>query len=86
MGIDMYLEQSQTQNGHVITMCQAQLEAYQTLQTAIQTFAQDTESLQGDAYNSARDFFSSVLLPLAQGGQLYAETLSKAIAKLPADY
>ena len=86
MGIDMYLEQSQTQSGHVITMCQAQLEAYQTLQTAIQTFAQDTESLQGDAYNSARDFFSSVLLPLAQGGQLYAETLSKAIAKLPADY
>lgn len=29
MGIDMYLEQSQTQSGHVITMCQAQLEAYQ---------------------------------------------------------
>lgn len=86
MGIDMFLEDSETQSASVVTQCQSQLEAYQSLQTAIQTFAQDTESLQGKAYDSARDFFNSVLLPLAQGGQLYAETLSQAITKLPADY
>ena len=86
MGIDMYLEQSQLQSSSVATMCQSQVEAYQGLQSAIQKFSEDTESLKGDAYNSARSFFASVLLPLSKGGQLYAETFSQAIKKLPEDY
>ena len=86
MGIDMYLEQSQLQSSSVATMCQSQVEAYQDLQLAIQKFSEDKESLKGDAYDSARSFFASVLLPLSKGGQLYAETFSQAIKKLPADY
>lgn len=86
MGIDMYLEQSQLQSSSVATMCQSQVEAYQGLQSAIQKFSEDTESLKGEAYDSARSFFASVLLPLSKGGQLYAETFSQAIKKLPADY
>ena len=86
MGIDMYLEQSQLQSSSVATMCQSQVEAYQALQSAIKKFSEDTESLKGDAYNSARSFFASVLLPLSKGGQLYAETFSQAIKKLPEDY
>ena len=86
MGIDMYLEQSQLQSSSVATMCQSQVEAYQALQSAIQKFSEDTESLKGDAYDSARSFFASVLLPLSKGGQLYAETFSQAIKKLPEDY
>ena len=86
MGIDMYLEQSQLQSSSVATMCQSQVESYQDLQSAIQKFSEDTESLKGDAYNSARSFFASVLLPLSKGGQLYAETFSQAIKKLPEDY
>ena len=86
MGIDMYLEQSQLQSSSVATMCQSQVEAYQALQSAIQKFSEDTESLKGDAYDSARSFFASVLPPLSKGGQLYAETFSQAIKKLPADY
>lgn len=86
MGIDMYLEQSQLQSSSVATMCQSQVEAYQDLQSAIQKFSEDKESLKGDAYDSARSFFSSVLLPLSKGGQLYAETFSQAIKKLPEDY
>ena len=86
MGIDMYLEQSQIQSSSVATMCQSQVEAYQDLQSAIQKFSEDTESLKGDAYNSARSFFASVLLPLSKGGQLYVETFSQAIKKLPEDY
>lgn len=85
MGIDMYLEQSQLQSSSVATMCQSQVEAYQDLQSAIQKFSEDTESLKGDAYNSARSFFASVLLPLSKGGQLYAETFSQAI-KLSRNY
>ena len=60
--------------------------AYQDLQSAIQKFSEDKESLKGDAYDSARSFFASVLLPLSKGGQLYAETFSQAIKKLPEDY
>ena len=86
MGIDMYLEQSQLQSSSVATMCQSQVEAYQDLQSAIQKFSEDTESLKGDAYDSARSFFASVLLPLSKGGQLYAETFSQVIKKLPEDY
>ena len=86
MGIDMYLEQSQLQSSSVATMCQSQVEAYQDLQSAIKKFSEDTESLKGDAYDSARSFFASVLLPLSKGGQLYAETFSQAIKKLPEDY
>ena len=86
MGINMYLEQSQLQSSSVATMCQSQVEAYQDLQSAIQKFSEDKESLKGDAYDSARSFFASVLLPLSKGGQLYAETFSQAIKKLPADY
>lgn len=86
MGIDMYLEQSQLQSSSVATMCQSQVEAYQDLQSAIKKFSEDTESLKGDAYNSARSFFASVLLPLSKGGQLYTETFSQAIKKLPEDY
>ena len=86
MGIDMYLEQSQLQSSSVVTMCQSQVEAYQDLQSAIQKFSEDTESLKGDAYDSARSFFASVLLPLSKGGQLYAETFSQAIKKFPEDY
>ena len=67
MGIDMYLEQSQLQSSSVATMCHSQVEAYQDLQSAIQKFSEDTESLKGDAYNSARSFFASVLLPLSKG-------------------
>ena len=86
MGIDMYLEQSQLQSSSVATMCQSQVEAYQALQSAIQKFSEDTESLKGNAYDSARNFFASVLLPLSKGGQLYAATFSQAIKKLPEDY
>ena len=86
MGIDMYLEQSQLQSSSIATMCQSQVEAYQDLQSAIRKFSEDTESLKGDAYDSARSFFASVLLPLSKGGQLYAETFSQVIKKLPEDY
>lgn len=86
MGIDMYLEQPQLQSSSVVTMCQSQVEAYQDLQSAIQKFSEDTESLKGDAYDSARSFFASALLPLSKGGQLYAETFSQAIKKFPEDY
>lgn len=86
MGLNMTLEQAQAQSASVNSVCQAQVQGYQVLQQAIQTFAEDTENLQGKAYDSARNYYQLVLLPLAQGGQLYAETLKKASADFPTGY
>ncbi|SFC06074.1 hypothetical protein [Streptococcus equinus] len=86
MGLNMTLEQSQAQSASVNSVCQAQVQGYQALQRAIQNFAEDTENLQGKAYNSARSYYQAVLLPLAQGGQLYVETLKKASTNFPAGY
>ncbi|WP_117280968.1 T7SS effector LXG polymorphic toxin [Streptococcus intermedius] len=86
MSIKMDLGKSQAQSDSVKKMCQAQMAGYQALQQSIQVFANDTESLKGKAYDSARAYFSTILLPLAQGSELYAESLQKAIAKLPEEY
>lgn len=86
MGLNMTLEQSQAQAESVASVSQAQIEGYQALQQAIQQFADDTESLTGKAYEAAKAYYSAVLLPLAQGGELYAEMLAKASAKLPENY
>ncbi|MCR5052253.1 MAG: LXG domain-containing protein [Streptococcus sp.] len=86
MGLNMTLEQSQAQAESVASVSQAQSEGYQALQQAIQQFADDTESLTGQAYEAAKAYYSAVLLPLAQGGELYAEMLAKASAKLPENY
>ncbi|SFC05512.1 LXG domain of WXG superfamily protein [Streptococcus gallolyticus] len=86
MSIDMILEDSQSQAQTTTSYCQHQLEGYQAIQQAINQFVSDTESLKGKAYDSARAFAETVLTPLARGGELYEETLSQLISKLPNDY
>ena len=86
MRIDMILEDSQSQAQTTTSYCQHQLEGYQAIQQAINQFVSDTESLKGKAYDSARTFADTVLTPLARGGELYEETLSQLISKLPSDY
>ncbi|WP_431770456.1 transposase [Streptococcus gallolyticus] len=86
MGLNMTLEQSEEQARSTQSVCQAEVEGYQALQRAISDFAEETEKLTGKAYDSAKAYYSAVLLPLAQGGELYSEALSQAIAKLPEEY
>lgn len=82
----MILEDSQSQAQTTTSYCQHQLEGYQAIQQAINQFVSDTESLKGKAYDSARTFADTVFTPLACGGELYEETLSQLISKLPSDY
>ncbi|MCO7178317.1 LXG domain-containing protein [Streptococcus gallolyticus subsp. gallolyticus] len=86
MGLNMTLEQSEEQARSTQSVCQAEVEGYQALQRVISDFAEETEKLTGKAYDSAKAYYSAVLLPLAQGGELYSEALSQAIAKLPEEY
>lgn len=86
MGIKMSLEEANAQAEGVAQLCKTQVEGYEALQRAIYAFELDSESLKGKAYDSARAFFREVLLPLAEGGQLYIETLSEATATFVSDY
>ena len=86
MSIDMYVSSSQEQATSVNTMCQKQIQGYQQLQQAINQFVMSSAELQGKTYDSAKQYFSAVLLPLAKGGMLLSEATAKACQKFPDDY
>lgn len=86
MGIDVYLSNLDEQASTASLLLQQQGEAYSNLEVSVQAFLETTDSLQGKAYDSARDYFQTVLLPLAQGGQTLVDLVSQALAKLPSDY
>lgn len=86
MGVDMFLESSQIQASETQTLAQSLETAYVEVQSAIQSFTADTDSLKGKAYDSARSYYSELLLPLAQGGELLAIAVGEAVAKLPSQY
>lgn len=86
MSVDMYVSTSQSQASSVSTMCKSQAEGYQELQKAINDFTLNAPFLTGKAYDSAKDYFQSVLYPLAQGGILLSEAVEKAVKKFPEEY
>ena len=86
MSIDMYVGSSQAQASSVNTMCQKQIQGYQELQQAINQFVMSSGELQGKTYDSAKQYFSAVLQPLAKGGMLLSEAVAEACQKFPDDY
>lgn len=86
MSIDMYVSASQRQAASTKRMIQQQLEGYQQMERAIGQFVFNSQTLTGAAYDSAKQHYSSVLLPLIKGGKLYSEAVARCVAKLPSDY
>ncbi|MGG5369410.1 DUF3114 domain-containing protein [Enterococcus sp. AZ196] len=86
MSIDMYVSSSRAQASSVKAMCQKQIQGYRQLQQAINQFVMSSGELQGKTYDSAKQYFSAVLSPLAKGGMLLAEATAKACQKFPDDY
>ncbi|MBO0454633.1 DUF3114 domain-containing protein [Candidatus Enterococcus murrayae] len=86
MNIDMYVSSSRAQASSVKAMCQKQIQGYRQLQQAINQFVMSSGELQGKTYDSAKQYFSAVLSPLAKGGMLLAEATAKACQKFPDDY
>lgn len=85
MSIDMHLPESQAQARTTHSMVQGQIQAFESLQTAISNFAASTE-LDSRTYQSAKDYFSTVFAALARGGQQLAQAVARAVAKFPEDY
>lgn len=86
MSIDMYLGMSDGQASSMKSLADIHLQGYREVQKAIADFANDIESLKGAAYDSARAYYSEILLPLSKGSELLMEKTREGVVKLPADF
>lgn len=82
MSVDMYVSESQGQAASVSNLAKQQIIGYEQLQKAINEFAMNSPFLTGQAYDSAKAFFTAVLYPLAQGGILLSEAVEQAVKKI----
>lgn len=82
----MYLSESRTQADSVATRCDSRVKGYESLQKAISDFYFNSQGLSGKTYDSAKEYFMSVLYPLAQGGVLLSEATKEAIKRFPEEY
>jgi hypothetical protein len=83
MGIEMYLADSRKQAESVAKLCDSQIDGYHNLQIAINDFYLSSQKLRGKAYDSAKEYFRTILQPLSEGGILLSETIKKAVSSLP---
>ncbi|MBP1043763.1 hypothetical protein I6N95_22290 [Vagococcus sp. BWB3-3] len=86
MSVDMYLLDSQSQAASIANICRQQKQGYEELQQAINDFALNSEVLSGAAYDSAKQFFTTVLLPLSKAGILLSEAVMEACQAFPEAY
>ncbi|GHU40259.1 hypothetical protein FACS1894193_02260 [Bacilli bacterium] len=82
----MYLSESRTQADSVATRCDSRVKGYESLQKAISDFYFNSQGLSGKTYDSAKEYFMSVLYPLAQGGVLLSEATKEAVKRFPEEY
>ncbi|WP_088816363.1 MULTISPECIES: T7SS effector LXG polymorphic toxin [Listeria] len=85
MSLNMFLDQSETQASTASLFCRSHIEGMEAIKTSISQFVAE-EDLKGKTYDSAKHYFQQIYIPLANGIILIAETLEKAIKKLPEEY
>lgn len=86
MSIDMYLSESQAQASSAATMAESEAQAYEELEQALTAFIGSSETLKGQAYDSARSYAEQVLHPLVQGGKMLSEAIGSAVQRFPEAY
>ena len=86
MSIDVYVGPSTIQASTVKDMCNHQAQSYHRILKQITVFTDSTLRLKGEAYTSARTYFSSILHPLAQGCILLSNAVEIAVGKLTEEY
>ncbi|MBC2297875.1 hypothetical protein HCX57_00395 [Listeria welshimeri] len=85
MSVNMFLESADGQVTAIKNMCQMHISEMEAVKKAIAQFTAET-ALKGQAYDSAKQFFEAVYVPLANGFILIAETLQKAAKKMVDEY
>ncbi|GFH42074.1 hypothetical protein Hs30E_06250 [Lactococcus hodotermopsidis] len=86
MSIDMYLSDSEMQAESVARRCDSRIDGYHSLQRAISDFYFNSADLSGKTYDSAKEYFMTVLYPLSECGILLAEAVKEAVNKFPEEY
>ncbi|OJG64434.1 hypothetical protein RV09_GL001863 [Enterococcus moraviensis] len=81
----MYLSSANSQATGVSALSNKHHNGYNQLETSLQQFAGDSV-LKSDSYDSAKAFYSAVLIPLAQGGILLTDAVEEACKKFPEQY
>ncbi|MBH4863279.1 transposase, partial [Staphylococcus aureus] len=77
MSIDMYLDRSRNQASSVGDLSQTMNSNYDALEKAITQFIND-DALKGKAYTSAKQFFSTVLIPLSTSMKTLSDLTKQA--------
>ncbi len=82
----MYLGYSQSQASSTKATLSRQIEGYTALQKALNDFVHNSGDLSGHAYDSAKAYTSTVLIPLTRACILLNEAIAQATADLPSRY
>ncbi|MGT2772383.1 hypothetical protein [Streptococcus marimammalium] len=75
MSIDMYLGHNNAQTNSLASVISKQNNAYEDLQNTLNKFSYNDSSLSGRAYDSAKIYSTSVLIPLLKGCVLLNEAI-----------
>jgi hypothetical protein len=85
MSIDMYLGQARGQAESVKNACNQLTQGYSSLLQSNRAFISSSE-LSGKSYDSAKKFFSVVIQPLVQGGEVLSDMTAAACQKFVDQY
>ncbi|HEM5035837.1 T7SS effector LXG polymorphic toxin [Streptococcus suis] len=83
--VKMNLPSSDNQATSIGRVSASRVGAYESAMQALGSFI-GAEGLSGQAYDNAKDYVASTLLPLLKAAILYEESLSEAVKRLPSDY
>lgn len=81
----MTLGSSTSQGASASSISQQRVSAYEALIGSLQNFGGE-EGLTGAAYDSAKNYATSILVPLLQGAILLSEGIGQAVPRLPQKY
>ncbi|MBM7178870.1 hypothetical protein JO388_01060 [Streptococcus suis] len=83
--VKMNLPSSDNQATSIGRVSASRIGAYESAMQALGSFI-GAEGLSGQAYDNAKSYAQSTLLPLLKAAILYEESLSEAVKRLPSDY
>ena len=81
----MSLGNSTSQGSSTSSISSSRISAYNGAISSLNSFI-GASNLKGKAYNSAKDYASTVLIPLIQGAILLSEAVSNAVTTFPSSY
>lgn len=83
--VKMSLGNSTSQGSSTSSISSSRISAYNGAISSLNSFI-GASNLKGKAYNSAKDYASTVLIPLIQGAILLSEAVSNAVTTFPSSY